>query len=1098
MKKISKIALLLLLLVAAVVMVTACTEDPGIVDVPASGSISIGEDGMPQLIYVRGENIDLSNGMLTINTGSEIKEIPLGSEGVSVSGYNKDQLGEQTVTVTYGEHTTQFTVTVVERMQAIEVVTDYLVGDQLDLSKGRLKITRNDGTNYTVILSNDKVTLSGFDGTSAAKQTVTATYDSGNGIYECKFDVTVYAVESVQFNAPQKTSYKSHESDIDLTGASFTLKGKGGELTREVAVTKEMTSGFDLTAVTEAEPSVTQTITVTYDRKPYSYDITLTYTNISLFKKNATAFAEISFDNIESAEDLPVISEDLGELSLRMMEIYLELSKADRSYITSDECLDTARVALMYGMNSMDDEFDAMEKGFKIVAGELELVCATPSDVEDTIDVLEDYDNDIYRITPILAGIVTELGDEEVAAGTTFSQFSVLDLESLEILLDVFEYMLDLHEEFEQIPADWETVGVNNYDAQIQKIYSLIASSAYKDSSLVELYYHVSNWRAEKDAFEILYAYYYGQEDLVAMETLSGIMLPGELQEMASYIYDAIAEGNSILNFMQPDTSLFMFNYHLALQLAEELKASADPMIRDLYAELPINTAFGFEESVSLYFDDMLEYLRAMEGGFYQLSGGLLDNEAYHALLEKYMEIAYQLATDDEDLTYENSAEYGEDVEAMFAMYVALTPAEQYQFLRTLNVFYGMTAEELPFPMPTFAFDDSEEFAMFTCFFVSIVNDYYRGKFSEDGIAIYNDLVIAMELFAQRFTNENWLEGFTQRMDGIKAAYESEDGMSADDKAAFERYLKVYYDKYIDIRARFAESAVQPELGQWADDFENLKFAIMNVELSYALIEGESIPLYGMFFSAFEKVQALSAYILNNAPADILDVYYYDAIYCLDEMLGSTEEADFVYVSLDNVINTYRTVYMNYQLTLMEAAGVYYIYNEGNLAQFYEKAYAITWPYIFCDDNKETPAFDPTSTVFDKEAVMEALNAFRSLTLDEKLLFTLLEGEQSFYFYAIDAFLQEQYTEAARDVASKLIGLEQWLVAYESEDGSETLEDLKEALKTLKEAYTDLTNAEDKSSFEPFEEMYSYYVELCEGYIADAEAGTGTDAEEAA
>ena len=1083
MKKFSKITLLLLLLVVSLLVATSCKDDPNIVDIPKSGSISIADDGMPQLVYVRGEDIDLTNGILSINTGDEIKEIALNSEGVTISGYDKNKVGEQVVTITYGEHSTQITVTVVERMQAIEFVTDYLAGDAFDLTKGRLKITRNDGTNYTVILSNDKVTLSGFDSKTASKQTVTAKYDSGDGVYECQFDVTVHAVENVKFNAPKKLAYKSHESDIDLTGATFTLTGKGGELVREVAVTKDMISGFDLSAVTEEKSEVTQTIAVKYAEKTYNYDITLIYTDISLFKKNAASFAEIKIE----IEELPEISETLGELSLRMMDIYLELSKADRAYITSEECLNTARVALMYGFGLMDDEFASMEKAFTISEGDLYLVCESPEAIEKAKELLENYDNDIYRVTPILSGIVVDLADEEVVEGVTFSDFGVIEMENYEILVDLFDYMLNLHEKFERIPADWKSVGVNAYASHIENAYNFILSSEYRSTSFLELYYHVSNWRADKDAFDILYTYYYGQNDMDSLKVLSGILLPDKLQELSTYIFDAIAQIDSIENGMQVDTSAFLYNYHMSLKLADDIKASDNQMIKDLYETLPVNAAFGFDESVPFYFDNMLEYLKTMEGGFYQFSGGLLGIDKYHNLMNKYMEIVFRLSIDDENLTYEKSEEYGQDVEEMFAMYIDLTPTQQFSFLGALNAYYGMN-------LPPLAFDDSGEWEGFTCFFVNIINDYYRSKFTETAVPVYNDLVIAIEIYAQRFTSETWVEDFTNRMDSIAAAYSK---MEGDDKVAFERYLKATYDKYALIRNRFVDSTEKTELGDWADEFQALKEAVMKTELAYTLIEQGDMDVYGMFFSAFERAQKISAYILANASQDVIDAYYYEAIYSLDDVLADgsteeegtesdTEETEIVYVSLDYIMSTYRTVYINYQLTLIDGGGLYYIYTDGKLADFYSKAYFLTWEFLFCDDNPDTPEFDPTYTVFDKTIVMEALNMFRDLTLDEKFLFTMMEGESSYYYYALDAFLQETCTDSAAAVATKLIGIEQLMIVYESSPTAENFEEIKTDLASLKDAYSKLSG-EDKTSFEPFEAMYTYYVELCETIIAESE-----------
>ena len=313
MKKFATLALVVLMLVASVFVMSACQDPQTQTD---AGKISVEETGMPQLLYVQGQDLDLSNGMLTVEKDGQKQEIPLNSEGITVTGYDKNTLGNQTITIAYGGQTTQITVTVVARMQAVEFTADYLVGDAFDFGMGRLKITRDDGSNHTVLLNGNGVTINGFDGTKAGKQTLTATYANNGETYECKFEVTVYAVDNVTFTAPKKVNYNSHEAGIDLTDGYFTITGNNGALVRTVAIDEDMVEGFDLTAVNEENTPFTQSLKVTYGGKEYSYDIKLTYTAISRFKKDAVAFAELDWNGAE----IPTISIELGELALELME----------------------------------------------------------------------------------------------------------------------------------------------------------------------------------------------------------------------------------------------------------------------------------------------------------------------------------------------------------------------------------------------------------------------------------------------------------------------------------------------------------------------------------------------------------------------------------------------------------------------------------------------------------------------------------------------------------------------------------------------------------------------------------------------------------
>ena len=98
MKKFTKMALLLLLIVASVFVFTACDDKP---DVIAGGEIFIKDSGMPQLVFVQGEELDLSNGVLSVKDGDAVKEIPMNDANITVTGYDKTKLGEQTITLTY-------------------------------------------------------------------------------------------------------------------------------------------------------------------------------------------------------------------------------------------------------------------------------------------------------------------------------------------------------------------------------------------------------------------------------------------------------------------------------------------------------------------------------------------------------------------------------------------------------------------------------------------------------------------------------------------------------------------------------------------------------------------------------------------------------------------------------------------------------------------------------------------------------------------------------------------------------------------------------------------------------------------------------------
>ena len=93
MKKLSRLLILAILCTFCLVLI-AC----GKVD-------SIYFETEPRKTYVQGQEFTLEDAVLMAS--SKDKKNPADLEKVTYSGYNKDQIGEQTVTVTYEEQTVE-------------------------------------------------------------------------------------------------------------------------------------------------------------------------------------------------------------------------------------------------------------------------------------------------------------------------------------------------------------------------------------------------------------------------------------------------------------------------------------------------------------------------------------------------------------------------------------------------------------------------------------------------------------------------------------------------------------------------------------------------------------------------------------------------------------------------------------------------------------------------------------------------------------------------------------------------------------------------------------------------------------------------------
>ncbi|MBQ5374198.1 MAG: bacterial Ig-like domain-containing protein, partial [Bacteroidaceae bacterium] len=63
--------------------------------------IFIASSDLPRVKYVEGQELELKGGALTVVVGGSPERMPLDNEAISVTGYDKNTIGKQTLTVTY-------------------------------------------------------------------------------------------------------------------------------------------------------------------------------------------------------------------------------------------------------------------------------------------------------------------------------------------------------------------------------------------------------------------------------------------------------------------------------------------------------------------------------------------------------------------------------------------------------------------------------------------------------------------------------------------------------------------------------------------------------------------------------------------------------------------------------------------------------------------------------------------------------------------------------------------------------------------------------------------------------------------------------------
>ena len=224
-----------------------------------------------KITYKYNEELDLSDAKITITMASKPNEpTTIAVTPSMISGYNKTQVGAQTVTITYTDnennvHTQTFGVRVEDSIKTITLEnnnfkTNYKYGENLDLSGLTLKVTKESGEISTVAVTTGMI--SGYNPNKLGSQTLTINYEGKQ--FTTVVNVVDY-VKDITLTPPTKNEYKIGET-LSLVGGSITEKMASGANGSIIALTNNMISGFDSTT-----PG-TKNLTVKYvkDGKTYT------------------------------------------------------------------------------------------------------------------------------------------------------------------------------------------------------------------------------------------------------------------------------------------------------------------------------------------------------------------------------------------------------------------------------------------------------------------------------------------------------------------------------------------------------------------------------------------------------------------------------------------------------------------------------------------------------------------------------------------------------------------------------------------------------------------------------------------------------------
>jgi len=213
------------------------------------------EKGPKKTVYKEGEKLDLRGGTLRVQyEGGQANElINLTHSGVTVSGYDAHQKGEQNLTLQYlglpvsGDLKVQ--VTGQDEGKPKEVAglyitkkpkTDYLVGDQLDLSEGRFGVLYDDETEESHAFTDQGVEITGYDAQKTGRQTLTLHYKG----HTAEFDVLVSPKAAVndEYLKQEITAAQGRQSTLAYT---FSSEDKQAVLAEKLNAAKAVAENHD-------------------------------------------------------------------------------------------------------------------------------------------------------------------------------------------------------------------------------------------------------------------------------------------------------------------------------------------------------------------------------------------------------------------------------------------------------------------------------------------------------------------------------------------------------------------------------------------------------------------------------------------------------------------------------------------------------------------------------------------------------------------------------------------------------------------------------------------------------------------------------------
>ncbi len=238
-------------------------------------------------LYFVGETaLDLTGGMLkAVYSNGMSENIPMTSKSVTASGFKADkEYDALTITVTYKSRTVTFDIAVKALgITSLEIIrlpdrTQYGIGETLDLTGGILRAYYNNNTFADVPMTQTGVTVTGFDSSVVGLKQLTVSFTGRTAYFSVTVAASTATVTGITISKYPRTAYIVGET-LDVTGGEITVTYSNGT-TRPVAMTAGMVSGFS------SATKGTKTLTVTYEGKTATYNITVGDVSVASIEMN--------------------------------------------------------------------------------------------------------------------------------------------------------------------------------------------------------------------------------------------------------------------------------------------------------------------------------------------------------------------------------------------------------------------------------------------------------------------------------------------------------------------------------------------------------------------------------------------------------------------------------------------------------------------------------------------------------------------------------------------------------------------------------------------------------------------------------------------